>query len=674
MDRRYSLLLCTGCALLPLFSLFASTPPLNPSSDAFLQVSKTSLEHTTISLNSPDISIGTESVGYERFQAFSLAGEPSIPEDGGPTLPQVTRFYRIPNTGSVDLVIEDAEYEVMENVNPLPYHEKGGANATRKSDVYTRDAWYPAEVAQISAPMQMRDFRVVTVTLYPVQVNPVTHQARVYHTLNVSVNANNQPGTNEITRPRRPSGAWAAIYRSQIANLDDNALDDMTTTPGSLLILTSNNSTPLPWADSLAERKTRMGYKVTIDARAAWTTTMAITSIRTAYANAPYDHPLEFVVLMGDPGATWGIPLDNTYSSFDHTYALANTGDDIEDIGVGRLSGSTASTLAVINAKIMGYERSPHVESSPGVADTMWFHKAFLYAGVARDSPDNYLMMRWAKQQFVANTGVDSVDILTHSTDAIVQTEVTTRLSAGVGFFFWQGTWLGGMPVATPNNCNSGWRLPICVTMAEDAGDYSGEGVSGPAEGFLCDGTVTYPKGGVCGIGTSSSGVEYTANVYLTSGLLYNITDLMIEHLGTAVVGAKAQLYYAYPPGWPDPEGYALGIVAKHVRLFNLLGDPSLSMWTDVPKALSVTHPISLNIGAHSVDVTVQQAADGAAVEGALVCLWKKGPDSTWVTGLTDGSGHITLPVSVNTAGDMFLTVTKHNIKPYLVGSEKSFR
>jgi hypothetical protein len=637
-------------------------------SQAHLNVTRTSPEMTTISLESPVIVTQNQLVDYQSYQSFGIAGEYFTKDVGSPAVPQVTRFYRIPNTGGADLVISDAEYDIIDNVNVFPVQpeEPGFRSLTRNNNVYTKNAWYPENVAVMSYPMIMRDFRVVTVTLYPVQVNPVTHQARVYRNLSVNVVANNQPSENELTVTHRPSREWASIYRGTIANLDDQALDDVTTMPGSIMILTSTNSIPLPFADSLAVWKTRMGYKVTVDARANWNVTQAITDIRDAYANAPVDQPLEFVVLMGDPGSSWAIPVDNNNTSFDHSYALANTGDPLEDIGVGRLSGSDAPTLAVINAKIMGYERNPHLESSPGVADTMWYHKAFLYAGVGMGCADNALCMRWGRQQFINNTAVDSVDLATHPDTPINESDVTTRLNAGVSFFIWRGSWIGGMPTTTPSNCNVNYRLPVCMTVTCEAGTYTGAGVNSPAEGFLCDGTVSNPKGGVCGIGTSTSGTENGANIILASGLLYNITDLLVEHLGTAVAGAKNQLFFSYPTGWADPEGYSLGIAEKFTRLFNLLGDPSLSMWTDVPKVLNVSHPTLLNVGARSVDVTVTRAADGIPVQDAVVCLWKSGADSTWIRGTTDAQGHITLPVSVNTPGTMFLTVTKHNHKPYL--------
>ena len=116
----------------------------------------------------------------------------------------------------------------------------------------------------------MRDFRVVTVTLHPVQVNPVTHQARIYRRLSANLVANDRPGENEMLNPRRPSGEWADIYRSQIANLDKHALDKMTTTPGTYLILTKNTTNARQWADSLFIWKTRKGFKVVINTTAGW--------------------------------------------------------------------------------------------------------------------------------------------------------------------------------------------------------------------------------------------------------------------------------------------------------------------------------------------------------------------------------------------------------------------
>jgi hypothetical protein len=666
MARFYGLLLCAGMLITVQtgWALQSSAPSGtvdHARSAAHLTVSKISPEITTLTVESPEVTVNDTVADYHSYKLLGIAGEAIRPEEGHPSVPQITRFCRIPNTGSAELVLNDAEYDVVDDMEVFPFQNDSGAFGRLAKDelMYTKDEWYPANIASLSDPMIMRDFRVVLVTLNPVQVNPVTHQARIYRHLSADVVANDTPGINEIDYHRRPSGAWAPIYRNMIANLDDGALDDMTTTPGSILIITNSNATPLQWADSLAEWKTRAGYRTVIYSRATWSATTVRDSIRHAYAN--WDPPLEFVVLMGDPGAAWGIPVDG--ANYDHTYALGNwgpTADDIEDIGVGRLCGGTGVALATINSKIMAYEREPHMTNATGGADTSWFHHAFLYAGIGNSCASNWLLMRWAKDQFEHHTGVDSAWVLTHNGN-VNDGDITTAFSRGIGFFLWRGSWefqldnIGG-------TTNPAGRFPIMMAVTCVAGDYTGNGVNSPTEDFLVAGTAANPKGAVAAIGTSTAGTHNPCNVTLAAGMVYNIADIQVEHLGTAVAGAKAMMYYTYIPDQPN------NFPNLFTRYFNLLGDPSLSMWTDVPKLMNASYPETLSVGTRQMELTVTRASDTTALADAVVCLWKKGTDSTWVVGTTDQEGHVTLPVNVRGTGDMLVTVTKRGWKPILGG------
>ena len=405
--------------------------------------------------------------------------------------------------------------------------------------------------------------------------------------------------------------------------------------------------------------KLARGFNVTVNAQSNWNA----SSVRTAILNAynTWDPPLEFVVLMGDPGASWGIPVSG--SNFDHSYASLTTGDELEDVGVGRLSGGDATALGTINAKIMQYERVPHMETAGGQADTTWFHKAFLYAGVARGCAGNLLLMRWAKDQFAHNTGVTNSTVSFHTSDNVNTTEVQNQVNGGVSFFLWRGSWINGMPSNIADGTNPGGRFPITMTITCNAGDYTGSGISGPAEDWLCAGTIQNPKGGVCGMGTSTSGTQNGANVILAGGMIHNVADLKVEHLGTATAGAKAMLYYAYGPSHQDPEGG--GSIALHfTQYFNLLGDPSLSIWTDVPILMNAMHTSTLNVGARSFSVDVLRNDNGTPVADALVVLWKG--TETFSRVLTDAEGHAEIPITINTAGDLLLTITKRGHKPYL--------
>ena len=662
MVRFLRLLLCAfSLAAIP--ALATPTTPIAfdafhaPGSGVALEISKASPAVTTISLRSPDITMENHVDSYENYQVFTLQGESYVPMEGYPAVPQVFRFYRIPNTGGADLVINDSDYDIVDNVNALPYQKENGGALTKDQTMYSTDAWFPTNVATITAPMVMRDFRVVGVTLYPVQVNPVTHQARIYRNISVDVVANNQPSDNEILIPHRPSKSWAPIYRSMISNLDDNALDDLTTNPGTYLIITSTDTLIRPWADSLAEWKIRKGYKVVIHEHPNWTAAQWSTDVRSTYQSSlSTDCPLEYVAIMGDPDwvvGTRNIGISADGQTFDHGYASLTTGDEIEDVGAGRLCGNSTSQMATILAKIKGYERDPHMTNTQGAADTMWFHKAFFGASTAYNCASNYTLMQWGASQFRHYTHVDSAHIV--EMYGLDQASSQTAFNQGISFYIWRGSMEEGS-ASMASGCNSGMRLPVTIEITCEAGTYLGG--SGMAETLLTEGTPASPKGGVCGIGTSTPGTHHPENVTVCGGFMYNVTDLGVEHLGDAVAGAKAQLWAAF--------GSWNGEATNFTNWNNLLGDPGLDMWTAVPTVMNVTHPTSLNVGARRVEVVVQRSGDDVPIADATVCLWKRGSDSTWVRGTTDAAGCIVLPVSVNTPGSMYLTVTKHNHKPYL--------
>ncbi len=610
-----------------------------------LNVSKTTPEYTSISLTDPGIVMEEHAIDYQTYQAFGIPGEPFVMEDGNPTVPQIARFYRIPNTGSVDLHVTPGDYDLVSDINPLPIKFEGSESfdQVRKSPVYDQDQWYPPVVAEISAPMIMRDFRIVRVTIYPVQVNPVTHQARLYHNVQAEIVANDLPGENEIVAPHRILSSWVPIYRNMIANLDEDALTDVSAKPGSMLIICKNDAGGQQWADSLRVWKKRRGYDVVVDARGNWSASTMISAIQTAYNT--WDPPLEFVALIGDPSWSSGVPSDG--GNYDHSFALANSSDDIEDIGVGRLCGSSSSEMATINAKIMGYERNPFM------SDTTWFHKGFFYAGINHNIASNWTLMQWAGQQFAEQTGIYNNSVQNHP-GSVQDNVVQTQLNGGVAIFLWRGSWVGEMSTSLAGSCNNGWKLPITLTITCGTGDFqSGLAVS---ESWLVAGTPTTPKGGVCAMGTATLSTHAPYNITVAGGLAYNIADLHVEHIGHAVNGAKAWLTYLWGP--------SNGTAANFSKWNNLLGDPSLSIWTDVPKVMNAVHASTLNVGAHSLSLDVTYEATGGPVEDALVCLWKG--SETYERGLTDAQGHVVLPINIATAGDLLVTITKHNHKPYL--------
>jgi hypothetical protein len=646
---RFLALLLWSC-LLPL-SVWAAEEPVMPlgtvdfaSQAPYLTVNHAPSDVTSIALLAPNVVVEDKSVDYRQFKVFGIPGEPFRADEGYPTVPHVTRFYRIPNLGSVDLVVRDAQFDVVDNVDVAPYQMDG---APAIAPVATVDGWFPATVAELSEPMIMRDFRVVTVTVNPVQVNPSKRQVRIYRSINVDVVPNDRPGVNEITNPRPPSGAYVSLYRSLIANLDDQDLINATTRPGSYLIICGTSSTYRPWADSLFEWKTRKGFRVVIDARGNWQTSTIISAVQTMYASA--DPPLEYVCLVGDPVGS-GVPTSS--SRYDHDYGRGTNGDEIEDIAVGRLSGSGVTEMQTIIAKIMGYERTPWM------ADTMWYHRAYLTGDISgHPSPaiSNYRMSQWGAWQFRKYTCINE-SYVDYSSGSFPTSQTVQQFNRGICFFSWRGSYIGQADPSAPGQTNPGWKLPICSGITCNSNEFANG--SGFMESFLTAGSPSQPKGGVAAVGTSTTATHQPPNICLSGGLIYNIANLGVEHFGTAVQGAKFWLFRTFL----QQSSFA----AQFSELCNAMGDPGLSIWTCVPTILNVTYPAALNVGARQISITVMDSLRSIPVANAIVTAWKRGADSTYALGLTNASGQVTLPLGINATGNLLLTVTKQNVKPFL--------
>lgn len=90
------------------------------------------------------------------------------------------------------------------------------------------------------------------------------------------------------------------------------------------------------------------------------------------------------------------------------------------------------------------------------------------------------------------------------------------------------------------------------------------------------------------------------------------------------------------------------------------LGDPAVSIYSDQPAALVVTHASVLTLG-QPVPVTVSRL--GVPLPGARITLYRAG--ELFVTGTTDVNGQATIECAAETPGPLSLVVTARNSLPY---------
>jgi hypothetical protein len=92
------------------------------------------------------------------------------------------------------------------------------------------------------------------------------------------------------------------------------------------------------------------------------------------------------------------------------------------------------------------------------------------------------------------------------------------------------------------------------------------------------------------------------------------------------------------------------------------LGDPSMTIFTEPPADLSVTHAPTTPLGAGTYTVSV--LSNAVPVDSARVCLHKANDE--YVVGFTDPSGQVVLPFVPDSTGTFLVTVVADNYVPYL--------
>lgn len=111
--------------------------------------------------------------------------------------------------------------------------------------------------------------------------------------------------------------------------------------------------------------------------------------------------------------------------------------------------------------------------------------------------------------------------------------------------------------------------------------------------------------------------------------------------------------------------GVAPGITSMNLnatyltKIMQVLGDPDLSIYTDVPTNMTVTHASSIPVGNQNFNVNVTNFPSGELVK---VCLYKENEVLAYVE---TSSFPVTFDITPDTEGLMRVTATCHNKEPY---------
>ena len=586
--------------------------------------------------------------GGTTYHALEIEGGAESGADGEPLLPTFSRFIQIPNQAGVTVEVISKETTTIAGILPLPAQPGDGTDFVINESVYTLGDFGASSDAAVGAPALARDLRLVPITFNPVRCDLAAGSIEVAGRIEVRVTFAGEDQRNIKTGHNRilPQ-SFDRIYRNTVVNYD-GPRDDQTVGGGGYVIVCPNDASVVTALEPLVDWRTRKGFDVTLVTTAetgssggeiqAW--------LRNAYTN--WDNPPEYIVIVGDTGGSVALPYFSGPGGgeTDHDYCQLNGNDILADAHVGRISVSSVGEVEDYVAKITGYESTPYM------GQTSWYRGACLVGDPSSSGPTTIHVMQWLKSRLVVwgYTGIDTVFASPFTT------LMRASLNDGVGVFGYRGYWhMSGWDTGDIETLSNDYMLPYCVNLTCDTGSFASGYAISEAWPRATD-TSGNPIGGVASVGTATLATHTRYNNCMTYGIWRSIFWEDEFEFGPSLTRGKYELYLNYQIA--DPGG-----CENFTHWNNLMGDPGGELWTDVPHAITVDHESELAVGSNVARVLVEEG--GQPVPGALVHVWIENALSS--AAYTGANGYADVPFAATSTGTAHITVTKHDLHPYLV-------
>ena len=647
------------------------------------------------------------------FQRLALRGAGSTSEVGQPELPSFGRFVAIPRGGAVQIeVLADTTetrsgYLVYPAQEPHPEQQEE-PDFVLESSAYQVDEFRPREIVEIEGPYVIRGVEVVLIRFHPVQYRAADRTLRVHTSFRVRASFS---GGQAFVDQRVRSPYFEPLLANTLLNYGQLEPPQYLTsgvasaTGCDFLIIAPPAF--VNQANLLASWKIRRGIDTRVRTTAQTGSTAA--AIRDYIKNA-YDTwtpAPSFVLFLGDAEF---IPTNyvtehpqqppgGSHIGTDLYYATVDGTDYFPDLSTGRISVDTASQTAYIIDRMINYERNPPSKPSfySNVALAAFFED--LPSGDPVKPPDGREERNWVRTSeeigtYLGYTGYDERRI--YFAEAWVnpqyykngdplppyllrengfpwignRTEIVNWVNSGTLILNHRDhgiRWMWVIPelrLSDVLGLSNGPRLPMVFSMNCETGWFDNETDdvrhgTGYGEVTFAEGWQRNNNGGAAGV-VAATRLSYGGyNDYLDYGLFDAIWPDFIS-------------YTPSPGPFSDPQ-YRMGQVLNYARMylatvygdeiyrqitfemFHYFGDPTMEMWTESPSTMAVYHSPLYFADAGSYTVSVEN--------GALVSLVKEG-EILGTAISTSGKATISFP-SPLTWGQIYLTVTKHNRRPY---------
>ncbi len=588
---------------------------------------------------------------YQTLNRYGLSGEVTTSRAGWPELPIVTRTLIVPPQAEISLQINRIESRIETDFEPYILADQSEVNLPdlpgEPADEYlSYRGFWPSEPIQLGSPAILRGYRLITVKMYPIQYNPQTKETRYNDSFDFELVYQDGNPVNPVLNPDRPRPSSSIYKILESLTLNPPRRDHPTIARGSYLVIYAGVNGVEEAIQPLLDWRARSGWDVHAESvRNNAGTNDVKTIIQDAYDDWP--NPPEMVALVGDAGG--GVSI-SAYNQTDLDFTLLDGNDILADVDLGRISIESVNQLRDVVAKIVNYESDPYME------DTDWYTQAMVCAGAQISGLSTILVNRWVRRELLLR-GFDNVHewyyndpFENHNVPSFFQSE----FQRGVSFSNYRG-WVGieGLSQHQIMNFRAHRKYPTVVLLTCSSGNYIN--TFGWTEAFL---RSAGGGNGAVGLCTNNTHVQF--NNAVSTGIWIGFLKEDLFTFGTAVNRGRYEL-------WRQYDGFDDNNVRNFSRWTNLMGDPATHVFTNEPRTIVVDHVETIAMGESRVSVTVADEEAEAPMAGATVCLYKADDDFQMLSE-TDANGRaeFNIPTDALEEGDLLVTVTKHNVAPYL--------
>ncbi len=639
-------------------------------------------------------------IEMDGLMSISKPGEPELPCKSvqlllppGEQAVSISVFYK----GKNDL---PGEFRVYPRQRPYPIGYQGKVEFTEPNpEIYNSDKPFPGKLHTEIQTQYLRGHSIAILNIFPVRYIPALGEISYFSEMKVVIETEpiieagnsfnnfyrNDKVTNGRVRNIVHNPEQIGLYPSQLnTRSGDNKY----------VIITGNSDSS--YFASFADFKTKQGYNVLIKtvediySDPAFNGVDTIDEIRNFIKYAYQNLGTEYVLLGGDVEIVphrgfwintgygtedYDIPADLYYAALDRVgsgtgpdwntnnnskWGETSEADYYAEVYIGRISADTGSEFSAALNKQMMYQQSPvaaDLEKAIMVGEELnddpqtWggtYKDEIMYGGTyngytTTGFPGNFTVQTqyerdgswsWTDLKNKMNAGTNIINHLGHSNpdynmqfyrSYVTNTNLTSNgTNHNFYIIYTQGCTTTGFDNRWPN----GW--------------YDPEDCIGEKFTTISNGCVAYignSRYGWYNAGGTNSSSQYLDRQFFDALFGENIYKLGEMNEDSKEDGASK----CNSDPWYRWSYYCV----------NLLGDPSLDVWTDAPATLAPTYADSIYTASTQLTVSV-------GVSGALVGLSQNGNHIG--SGITNGTGNVIVIFDNSpSAGTMDIYITAHN-------------